>query len=96
MRSWLGWLVVGEWALTLCAAVAFLVLYGWPNRYQDRTMAWHVFSVTAVAAVESAGLVAAGLHIHLPLWLYAVIYGAGAVVVIWRVWLLLKGRRRKE
>lgn len=94
MRTALGWIVIGEWALTVAASVAFLVAYGWPSRYQDRTMAWHVASVTVVAAVESAGLLAAALHLHLPLWLYAVIYGAGALIVVWRLALLWLGRRR--
>lgn len=94
MMTPLTWLILGEWGLTAVGSVVFLLLYGWPGRYQDRVMAWHIVSVTAVTAVETLGLLAATLRIGLPLWLFAVIYGAAGGVVFWRLWLLLKTRRR--
>lgn len=93
MSSLDRWLLVVEWSLTLVAAIAFLVLYGWPGRYRDRTMAWHVFSVTTVAGLESAGLLAAALRHGLPMWFYALVYGAGAAIVVWRLVLLVSNRK---
>lgn len=87
-------LLIAEWLVTLIAALAFIVLYGWPSKYRERTMSWHISSVTAVAAAESAGLLAIILQLQISLWLYVAIYGAGAAVVVWRLILLIKAKRR--
>lgn len=79
-----------ELLVTILAALGFLVRYGWPGRYHDRTMAWHIYSVTVVALGEAAGLFLALLGVRLPLPVYLAIYGAGALIVVWRFGLLLK------
>ena len=79
-----------EWGLTVAGGLAFLALYGRPGKYADRTMAWHIVSVTAVAAAEAGGLLLAAIGVALWLWLFAVIYGIAGAVVYWRLWLLVR------
>lgn len=88
------WLLAVEWGLTGLGAAVFLGFYGWPGKYQDTVMSWHVASVTAVAALEGFGLLLAALGAPLPLWLFALIYGVATGIVWWRLWLLLRSRRR--
>lgn len=87
-------LLIAEWLVTFIAATAFIVLHGWPSKYRERVMSWHLSSVTAVFAAESAGLLALILQLRISLWVFVVIYGAGAVVVVWRLVLQIKARRR--
>lgn len=82
--------IVLEWLLTGVGAVGFLVAYGRPWKYADRVMSWHLISVTAVAGMEGFGLLFMAVIGKVPL---ALIYGAGAAVVYWRLWLLLRTRR---
>ncbi len=86
--------LIVEWGLTVLGGLVFLAIYGRPSKYEDRTMAWHVISVTAVAAAEAAGLLLAVLGVVLPLWLFAAIYGFAGAVVYWRLWLLLRTQHR--
>lgn len=90
MTAVLQGVVVIEWLLVSLGAFAFLVVYGRPWRYRDRTMAWHLAMVTLVAGVEPLGLLVAGLSL-LP---SAIIYGSSASLIYWRLWLLLRTRRR--
>ncbi len=83
--------IVVEWLATILGAVLFLAAYGLPWRYKDRTMAWHLASVTAVAGLEALGLLLISTVGMLPL---AIVYGAAAGIVYWRLWLLLRTRRR--
>lgn len=90
----LGWVIVAEWILTAVGAGGFLVLYGRPWHYEDRVMAWHVASVTAVAMLEAAGLLMVALGLRLPLWVFVLVYGIATGVVYWRLALLLLSRRK--
>lgn len=85
--------LVAEWGLTGAGALIFLLFYGWPSRYSDKTMAWHIASVTALTAIEAFGLLLVGLRVPVPLWPFALIYGLATVIVYWRVWLLVRPRR---
>lgn len=93
MNSVFGYALMAEWGLTVLGAFLFLAMYGWPSRYHDRAMSWHLASVTAVMMAEGAGLLLAALGVLLPLWLFATIYGVATAVVYWRLALLLKTRR---
>lgn len=84
--------VVGEWIVTVVYGVAFLLMFGWPWRHPDRIMAWHIASFTVVSIAEALGLAAIALRYHVPLWTYAVIYGGGAGVILWRLALLVGAR----
>lgn len=92
--TWLGWVIIGEWILTAVGAIAFLVIYGKPWRYEDRVMAWHLTAVTAVAGGEALGLLLAVVLGELPLIPTALVYGAAAGIVYWRMALLIHSRRR--
>jgi len=92
MSTVFGLVLMAEWGLTVLGALLFLAIYGWPGRYEDRTMAWHVASVTAVAAAEACGLVLVALGMRLPLWLFALIYGVATAIVYWRLALLVRQR----
>lgn len=93
MSGWVAW-VLTEWALTGLGAIVFLIVYGWPGKYQDRAMSWHIAAITAVTAAEAGGLFLVGLRIPVPLWTFAVIYGVGTLIIYWRLWLLIQTRRR--
>lgn len=93
MNTLFGYALMAEWGLTVLGALLFLVLYGWPGRYHDRAMSWHLASVTAVMLAEGAGLLLAALGVALPLWLFATIYGVATAVIYWRLALLLRARR---
>lgn len=86
--------VLTEWALTGLGAIVFLVVYGWPDKYRDTAMAWHIATLTAVTAAEAGGLFLVGLRVPVPLWTFAVIYGAGTLVIYWRLWLLIQTLRQ--
>lgn len=86
-------IVVGEWILAVIYGLAFLVMFGRPWKAADRGMAWHIASFTAVSIIEALGLLAIALHYHVPLTSYAVIYGAGVAVILWRVALLVGAGR---
>lgn len=92
--TWLAWVILAEWTLTAVGAGGFLVLYGKPWRYEDRVMAWHLAAVTAVAGLEALGLLLAVVLGELPLIPTALVYGAAAAIVYWRVVLLVRERRR--
>lgn len=96
MNAFLVGLVVGEWAVTAVLAGIFLLVYGPPWRYEDKTMAWHITAVTAVTALESAGLFLVGIGVALPIWIFAVVYGVATAIVYWRLWLLIRTRRPAE
>jgi hypothetical protein len=89
----LAWALLAEWGLTAVGALVFLVLYGRPGKYEDRTMAWHVASVTAVALLEAAGLLLVAAGVRIPLWVFVAVYGVATGVVYWRLALLLTTRR---
>jgi hypothetical protein len=94
--TWLAWVILGEWILTAIGAGGFLVIYGRPWKYEDRVMSWHLTAVTAVAGLEALGLLLAVVLGELPLVPTALVYGAAAGVVYWRVVLLVAQRRRER
>jgi hypothetical protein len=71
-----------------------MITYGRPWRYIDKVMSWHLAAVTAVACMESIGLLLLMAVIGKPP--LALIYGAGTAVIYWRLWLLLRTRNRRK
>lgn len=90
MTGFLQGLIVIEWLLTIVGAALFLVAYGPPWRYVDKTMAWHLVAVTAVTGLEAIGLLIAELSL-VPV---ALVYGLVTGIVYWRLVLLIKTRRQ--
>lgn len=91
-----GWVIVAEWALTALGAVVFLAIYGWPGKYRDKTMSWHLAAMTADNGLDRVGLLLGVIAGRLLLIPSVLIYGAAMVVMYWRLWLLLAARRRRK
>lgn len=84
--------VLFAWLTLPIHAVVFLVLFGWPGRYRDTTMAWHLALTTAIAGLEPVGFLLSGLSV----WPAAVIYAGSLGVMWWRIGLLWRTRRRAK
>ena len=88
--SWVQVVIVVSWLITFVAAVTFLLMFGFPWRYFDRNMAWHLVSMAVVAVLEVVALVLTGWSL-VPA---AIAYTVAAVVMCWRTGLLIATRRR--
>ncbi len=82
--------VLVAWLLMPVHATAFLIMFGWPDRYRDRTMAWHLWVTTLIAGLEPVGFLLSGLS----LWPAVLIYAGSFAVIWWRIVLLWQVRRR--
>jgi hypothetical protein len=87
------WQLLVELAIIVVASVAFVGVLGDPRRARDPMMAWHLWSFAALAAVEAASLLALGLGVPVPLWVFVTVYAGQAGVAVWRLWLMVQGRR---
>ena len=83
-----GVIIVFAWVLMALSASAFLLVFGRPGKYMDRTMAWHLWLTTALAGLEPLGLLLAGLS----LWPALIIYTGSVGVMVWRFVLLVRER----
>lgn len=90
MTDLLQVVILTEWVAIIVGTAVFLVAYGRPWRYADRVMSWHLVAVTAVAGLETLGLLVAERSL-VPV---ALVYGLATGVVYWRLVLLLQSRRR--
>lgn len=88
------WLLVVEWGLTVVGAAASIPLFGWPGRYRDPEVAWHLVVWTVTAGLEAVGLLLVVLGVLIPLWVFALAYGTGTGLMYWRLWLLIRSRYR--
>jgi N-acetylglutamate synthase-like GNAT family acetyltransferase len=86
-------LILGELALALAAGLMFVALYALRSPWRTSEMGRHLMAFMVVTAAELGSLLALGLGWHVPLWLFAVGFGALDVVVVQRVWLLVKAQR---
>ncbi|HEX6871668.1 MAG TPA: hypothetical protein VF163_11275 [Micromonosporaceae bacterium] len=80
------------WLLIIVGSVVFLVLFGLPWRHPDRVMAWHLTLWVLSDIAERMGLLLAGVTL-VPA---AIIYVLTAVIVQWRLGLLIQTRRRAK
>jgi hypothetical protein len=88
------WVLSVELGTSLVAAVLFIAAFGDPRRAYDKTIAWHLWSFSTVVALADATLLALLSGVKLPVWVYPLVYGAQAGVVVQRAYLALKPRRR--
>lgn len=79
----LGWLGIAALSVT------FLILFGNPNRYQDRLMSWHLALTTALAGSEALGYLVQGWSLAPA----AAISVWSVSVMAWRVVLQVQARR---
>lgn len=82
--------IMSAWLVTFISALTFLALFGFPWRYRDRNMAWHLVSMAVVAVLEVVALVLTGWSLVPAAFAYTV----AAVVMCWRTGLLIATRRR--
>ena len=90
------WVLLVEWLATAAGAATFLGLFGLPWRQADRQVAWHLWSMGVLAAIEGGSLAAVVLGWRVSAWAFAALYGAGVAVTYWRVWLVLLPRLRRR
>lgn len=88
-------LILVELAIAAAVGLAFVALYAWRSRWRDTTMGRHMMVMSALMAGEAGSLLALGLGAPIPLWVFAVGYGAMDVVVVQRLVLLLRAQRHK-
>lgn len=86
--------ILAELALALLAGLAFVVLYAARSPWRTTEMGRHLMAFMVITAIELGSLLALGLGWHVPLWLFALGFGALDVVVVQRLWLLVKAQRR--
>jgi hypothetical protein len=82
--------IVVAWIAISVLAFVFVLIFGPPSRYVDKTMAWHLAFTTALAGLEPIGLLLAGVSL-VPA---AIIYVGTIAVMVWRLVLLLRERAR--
>lgn len=91
-------LIMGELLVTVLAAITFLVIYT-SDRVSPashpgvRAARRHLIVTTLVGIGDTLGLFLLGVGVRLPLWLFALAYGAGAVVMVHRIVLVVRARR---
>lgn len=85
--------ILAELAIALAGGLAFVVLYAARSPWRDSPMGRHLMAFMAVTAVELGTLLALGLGVPVPAWLIAAGFGALDLVVLQRLWLLIKAQR---
>jgi hypothetical protein len=88
------WVLGVELGASLVAAMVFIAAFGDPRRAIDKTIAWHLWSFSVVVALADATLLALLFGAKPPVWIYPLVYGAQAGVVVQRAYLALKPRCR--
>lgn len=79
---------------SIVLGVTFAALFGKPWKHREPRGAWLLTVWTYVAVALDLLLLAVVLRIHIPLWLPVVVLSAQDAVVGFRLWLLLRERRR--
>lgn len=84
--------IVCTWLIIPLGCIAFLIAFGRPWRQADREISWHLALSTATTGGESIALLVSQTSL-IPA---AFIYGVTAVVVYWRLYLLLRSRHARR
>ena len=82
-------LILIELLAVVAATTAFVVLYAWRSRWWASptgrlVMTW------AVISLAEAGLFSLSYVVPIPIWVFAIVFGATAVLAVRRLWLLLQ------
>jgi hypothetical protein len=86
------WLILLEILLALLGGLAFVVLYALRSPWRSSPMGRHVMAFMLVTVGELAALLALGLGLSVPLWLFAVGFAALDAVVLQRLVLLWRAQ----
>jgi len=73
---------------------AFVILYAWRSRWWSSPTGRLVMTWAVISLAES-GLFALAYAIRIPLWVFAVVFGATAVMALRRLWLLLRAQSER-
>jgi len=85
--------ILVELAIAFAGGLAFVLLYGWRWTWLRSPMGRHMMAFSVVMTGEAGALLAAGLGVQVPLWLFVVGFGLVDAVVLHRLWLLVWARR---
>lgn len=86
-------LILAEIAVALLATTASVVLYAARSPWRESRMGRHLMVFMFAMMIEFAALLALGLGMRLPLFVYALTFAAVDAVVLQRLWLLIKAQR---
>lgn len=86
--------ILVELGVAVAGGLVFLVLYGLRSQWRQSPMGRHMMAFTAVMVGEVGALLALGLGLPVPLWVFVVVFGLLDLVVIQRLVLLLRAQRR--
>lgn len=87
-------IILIELGIAAAAGGAFVALYAWRSRWRATPMGRHMMVVSAVMAGEAGSLFLLGIGVPVPLWLFAVGYGAMDILLLQRLLLLLRAQRK--
>jgi hypothetical protein len=87
-------LIQVELALAFLTSFAFVVLYAMGSPWRATEMGRHLMAFMVVTVIELGSLLGLGLGWRVPLWLFALGFGALDAVVVQRLWLLIKVQRQ--
>lgn len=85
--------ILAELSIALLLGVVTVALYGVRSPWQDSPMGRHLMAFILVTTADAGLLLLLGLGVHVPLWLFAFAFGALDLVVLQRLWLLIKVQR---
>lgn len=88
-------LILIELAVATLGGVVFIALYAWRSEWTASPMGRHTMAFAIVYTGEAGGLLALGLGVPVPLWAFAVGFGALDLVVVHRLLLLWRAQRRR-
>jgi hypothetical protein len=83
-------LIIAEIAITAVVSLAFAALYGLKSNWRASAIGRHLMWFGLITGVESIALVLLAIGFPIPLWVFALVYGALAGVGIQRLYLLLR------
>lgn len=89
-------IILVELGIAVVAGIAFVVLYAWKSRWSATPIGRHMMAFAVVTTGEAATLLALGLGVRVPPWVFAVGFGALDLVVIHRLVLLLRAQHSQR
>lgn len=90
------WLILAEIVVAFLSGIAFVVLYALHSPWRSSPMGRHIMAFTVITTGELASLLALGLGLPVPPWLFAIGFAALDVVVLQRLWLLWRAQHSPE
>jgi hypothetical protein len=88
------WLIIAEIATTAVVSLLFSLIYGLRSNWKATPIGQHLMWFGIATGVEGIALVFLAVGLPIPLWVFALVYGAVAGVAIQRLYLLLTVQKR--